>query len=209
MNSQIRIATKEDAPLFIEIKNRLPIKRTDGSTTTGGFLLGTDLKTYEHYIENSFCLVAEADSNIVGFGIVFTDEMLRKSDVWMRREQASWDINLKEYEEKKICYFEQLAFLQGHRKLVIRLAYQLVKWVFDQHYDALFTTTVNKPVVNLAAVPFIKIVSGVKAGNIDEIYPLIGEINSDIYVIESENFYTKTKEHALYPYIKRHSIPLP
>ncbi len=209
MNSNIRIATKQDAHSFMEIKNRLPIKRTDGSTTTGGFLLGTDLKTYAYYIENAFCLVAEVDGNVVGFGIVFTDKMLRESDVWIRREQASWYISLKEYEEKRICYFEQLAFLSGHRKLVIRLAYNLVKWVFDHHYDALFTTTVNKPVVNLAAIPFIRIVSGIKAGNIDEVYPLVGDINSDIYVIDAENFYAKTKEHALYPYIKRHSIALP
>lgn len=202
MKSRIRIAELQDAAAFVAIKDQLPIQRTDGSTTTGGFLLGTDLNTYEYYIENAFCLVAEVNNVIVGFGIIFPDEMLRSSDVWLRRKQADWFIDLAFWEDKKLCYFEQLAFLPGHKKQVILLAYNLVKWVFDLGYETLFTTTVKEPVLNLAAIPFINAVDGIKAGSIQEVYPKIGLINSDIYLIDSEAFDRKTKIHNLYPFFQ-------
>ncbi len=202
MKRRIRIAELKDAAAFVEIKDQLPIQRTDGTTTTGGFLLGTDLITYEYYIENAFCLVAEVDNVIVGFGIIFSDEMLRGSDVWLRRKQANWFINLADWEDNKLCYFEQLAFLPGYKKQVILLTYNLVKWVFDLGYDTLFTTTVKEPVLNLAAIPFINAVEGIKAGNIQEIYPKIGHIISDIYLIDSSVFDQTTKIHNLYPFFQ-------
>lgn len=208
MKSRIRIAEFHDAAAFVAIKDQLPIQKTDGSTTTGGFLLGTDLTTYQYYIENAFCLVAEVNNIIVGFGIIFPDEMLRSSDVWLRRKQANWFIDLADWEDKKLCYFEQLAFLPGNKKQVILLAYNLVKWVFDLGYETLFTTTVKEPVLNLAAIPFINAVDGIKAGNIMEMYPKIGLINSDIYLVESELFYQKTINHILYPFFQDNCLLL-
>ena len=206
MNSLLRRAKKEDAPSFIDIKNQLPITRTDGTTTTGGFLLGTDLKTYEQYIETCFCLVAEVNHQIVGFGIIFDDKMLRQSDIWQRRGVAQWSIDLKQYESGRLCYFEQLAFLEGHKRLVIQLAYNLVKWAFEKNHSVLFTTTVNKPITNLAAVPFIHAVAGIKAGNIDEVYPSVGPINSDIYIIKREEFYEKMASSVLASYLMLHTF---
>ena len=206
MKTSIRIAELRDAAAFVAIKDQLPITRTDGSTTTGGFLLGTDKETYKYYIENAFCLTAECNHKIVGFGIIFTDEMLRNSDVWLRRKQANWSIDLTDWEDKKLCYFEQLAFLPGNRKLVLLLAYNLVKWVFDLGYETLFTTTVKQPVLNLAAIPFINAVEGILAGNIMEVYPEIGLINSDIYLIESELFLANTERHILYPYFADNTL---
>lgn len=208
MKSRIRIAESRDASSFVAIKDQLPIERSDGSTTTGGFLLGTDLATYQFYIENAFCLVAECDDEIVGFGIIFSDIMLRNSDVWLRRKQANWFINLSDWEDNKLCYFDQLAFLPGHKKLVILLAYNLVKWVFDLGYETLFTTTVKEPVLNLAAIPFINAVDGILAGNIAEIYPKIGLINSDIYLIEANSYDWKTKTHNLYSFFQKNSTLL-
>ncbi|MBK7036265.1 MAG: hypothetical protein IPH42_07970 [Bacteroidetes bacterium] len=110
MKSRIRIAELQDAAAFVAIKDQLPIQRTDGSTTTGGFLLGTDLNTYEYYIENAFCLVAEVNNVIVGFGIIFPDEMLRSSDVWLRRKQANWFIDLAFWEDKNFVISNNLLF---------------------------------------------------------------------------------------------------
>ena len=208
MKSRIRIAEFRDAAAFVAIKDQLPMQKSDGSTTTGGFLLGTDLSTYEYYIENAFCLVSEVDNVIVGFGIIFPDEMLRISDVWLRRKQANWFINLSDWEDHKLCYFEQLAFLPGHKKLVILLAYNLVKLVFDLGYKTLFTTTVKEPVLNLAAIPFINAVDGILAGNIMEMYPKIGLINSDIYLIEAKSFDRKTRTHNLYAFFQNNSALL-
>lgn len=85
---------------------------------------------------------------------------------------------------------------------MILLAYNLVKWVFDLGYETLFTTTVKEPVLNLAAIPFINAVDGIKAGSIQEVYPKIGLINSDIYLIDSKAFDRKTKIHNLYPFFQ-------
>jgi hypothetical protein len=120
----------------------------------------------------------------------------------------TWYIDLPFYEKQNLCYFEQLAFLKGHKKAVLVLAYNLVKWLFDLGYTTLFTTTVNKPILNLAAIPFIEVVAGKKVGNIDEIYPVVGHINSDIYLVEAALFYQKTEAHSLYPFFKQHTIVL-
>lgn len=208
MNTIIRKAQVEDAEAFIAIKNQLPITLVDGETTTGGFLLGTDVETYRSYIETEYCLVAELNSEVIGFGIILSDKCLRESDVWEKRYDAKWNIDLSVYEEKRLCYFEQLAFLKGNRKSVLILAYNLVKWVFDKGYDTLFTTTVNKPILNLAAIPFIHAVSGIKAGNIDEVYPLIGQINSDIYLIEAEVFYEKVLTLPLSSFFQENTLSI-
>lgn len=208
MNTRIRKALPEDAPALVAIKEQLPMPATDDETQSGGFLLGTDEATYRFYIENAFCLVAEVDGSVVGFGILLPDAMLRASDVWQRRQQASWEINLALYENKKLGYVEQLAFLPGHRKLVISLAYNLLCWVFEQGYEVLFTTTVREPVLNLAAVPIILKGGGKKAGSIDEVYPVVGRICSDIYLVEKVWFEQFTQAHVLYPYFRAQKIQL-
>lgn len=196
MNRIIRVAHVEDAPAFIAIKNQLSFKNIDEETTKGGFLLGTTLENYQFYIENSYCLVAEIDKQIVGFGIIFNDTMVRQSDIWQKRKEVNWIVDIENYEHTKICYFEQLAFLEGHRKLAVNLAYQLAKWAFDNH-ETLITTTVREPIRNLAAVPFIKACNGKLIGLIDEYYENIGAIKSDVYCIEAQDFHKKTDNHSL------------
>ncbi|RYU94252.1 hypothetical protein [Emticicia agri] len=206
MNTRIRKAELNDTEAFIAIKNQLPISMVDGTTTKGGFLLGTDINTYRSFIENDYCLVAEVDTQVIGFGIILKDSTLRASEVWEKRSSADWFINLADYESQRLGYFEQLAFLKGHRKSVLILCYNLVKWVFEQGYETLFTTTVNKPILNLAAIPFIEAVDGIQAGNIDEFYPKIGQINSDIYLIEARTFLEKVKNLPLYPFFEANTL---
>lgn len=205
MKMEIRKARLEDASAFLEIKNQLPLTRSDGSMTTGGFLLGTDLATYRQYIEEAHCLVAEVEGQVVGFGIVLDDAFLRQTDIWTRRHEVQWAIPLAEYEARQLCYFEQLAFLPGHRRLVFRLAYNLLKWAFEAGGEYLLTTTVREPILNLAAVPFIEAVQGTKVGEIDEVYPLVGRIRSDIYLFSAEQFFIHTQNHALYPFLAAHT----
>jgi len=206
MSTIIRKAMLEDAAAFVQIKGQLPLTLTDGSSTKGGFLLGTDLKTYRNYIKNAYCLVATTEQSLVGFGILLPDRLLRESEVWKKRRHAAWYIDLSFYEKQNLCYFEQLAFLPGHRKTVIKLSYNLVKWAFEEGHQTLFATTVNKPVLNLAAIPFIKAAGGIHAGNIDEVYPHIGPINSDIYLMASREFFQKAEAHPLYPLFKETTL---
>lgn len=206
MNTRIRKATLNDAEAFMAIKDQLPISMADGTTTKGGFLLGTDIDTYRQFIENEYCLVAEVDTQVVGFGIILKDFTLRASEIWEKRTSADWFINLADYEWQQLAYFEQLAFLKGHKKAVLILCYNLMKWVFEQGYETLFTTTVNKPILNLAAIPFIEAAGGIHAGNIDEFYPKIGQINSDIYLIERKIFSVKVKSLPLFPFFEANTF---
>lgn len=206
MSIKIRKARTEDVKGFMDVKNQLPFKYTDENTTTGGFLLGTNEETYLNYIQNDYCLVAEKDEQIIGFGIVLKDESVRKSDVWERRKEANWTIDIDDYEEEKICYFEQLAFLKGYSRQVLRLAYHLVSYAFKQGHQHLFTTTVKFPITNLAAVPYILKASGNKVGNIDEIYPIIGRIQSDIYLINAKEYFPTIEKSNIYSFFQQNFI---
>ncbi len=205
--NNIRLAKDTDTDSFLKIKNQLPLIMSDGKISQGGFLLGTDKNTYLKYIQESLCMVAEVDGEVVGFGIIINNTQLRDSDIWQRRHQADWLINIDEYEEKNLCYFEQLAFLKGHRILMIRMVYQMMKMIVNEGVEFMFTTTVHKPIINLAAVPFILSVEGKKAGSIDESYPIIGDILSDIYIIDLSYFQKKLHTHTLYPYLQKFENP--
>lgn len=180
----------------------------DGSTSTGGFLLGTNEDTYRQYIDTCYCAVAEHNDNVAGFAIIFPDDVVRRSDVWTRRHSATWHIPLHEYEDHSLCYFEQFAFLPGHRRTAVALAYNITRHAFAMGHHTMFATTVNKPVRNLAAVPFIKAVNGIHAGNIDETYPVIGHINSDIYMLQAQTFSHGVQAHPLRSFLTHHITDL-
>ncbi len=194
---KLRKARPEDATAMVAIKDQLPLTLSDGSTSTGGFLLGTDEATYREYINTSWCLVAEHEGRVIGFGIILPDAVLRASDIWLRRNEAAWQEDIAAYERQQLCYFEQFAFLRGHRRTAIALAYHLTMWACDAGCETLFTTTVRKPVLNLAAVPFVYAAGGHKAGCIDEIYPVVGQILSDIYVVPTAAFRANAAAHPL------------
>ncbi len=206
MNDGIRVAITADAEHFLAIKKQLPLQIPNSETSSGGFLLGTDIATYRYFIENAYCLVAQSKGDVVGFGILLPDRLLRKSDLWLRRHQVNWEIDLNGYSAKPICYFEQLAFLPGHRRLAIALAYHMVLTAFAEGHTLLITTTVRKPVCNLAAVPFLLAAGGHKVGCIDEVYPDIGAILSDLYFLEADVFLAAAKSHPLYDFVQRYHI---
>ncbi len=197
-NIKIRKAILEDADSFVKIKNHLPMNLSEEKSSKGGFLLGTTVEEYKFYIETSLVLVVEDDNKVIGFGIILLDHIIRESSLWKKREEVTWFIDFKRYENIELSYFEQLAFLPGYKYWPTRLAYQILKESFDNGAKALITTTVKKPVKNMAALPLIKIAHGVLAGNINETHPSVGEINSDIYIIDSENFYKYVPIHPLF-----------
>lgn len=206
MSTILRKAIPGDEYAFVAIKDQLPLTMSDGTTSTGGFLLGTNAATYREYINSSYCLVAEQAGQPIGFGIIFPDEVLRSSDIWQRRHTASWNIELSAYENRSLCYFEQFAFVTGHKRTAVLLAYNIARWAFGMGHQVMFTTTVNKPIRNLAAIPFINAADGCHAGNIDETYPVIGHINSDIYMLEAEQFYINAAKHPLYPFVQANTF---
>jgi hypothetical protein len=198
---KIRISQITDAQAFIDIKNKLPISNSEDETTTGGFLLGTNIETYRFYIEQAFCLSLVNDEAVLGFGIVLKDAMVKQSELWEKRKLVDWTIDISAIESKKICYFEQLAFLKGNGQYSIAVAYRLLCKAFETH-DVLLTTTVEKPISNLAAVPYILGVGGKKIGSIDEIYPEVGDINSNVFMVTKADFYKYAKASSLYRFVE-------
>ena len=204
---KIRKSLITDAEGFIEIKNRLSLKpENESKTSTGGFLLGTDLETYRFFIRNYYCLSCEVNNKLVGFSIVLPDNILKSTELWTKRNSVKLEIDLKEIENSNIIYFEQLAFLPGYSKLALATAYNSVKPAFENGAQYLLTTTVNKPITNMAAVPFILNSGGKKIGSINETYPVIGNIISDIYLLKSEDFTENVKKSALYKFLQSSEI---
>lgn len=206
MNQTIRKSIIQDAQYFVSIKNKLPLPSGNENSTKGGFLLGTDIDTYQFYIENGHCLTAVVAGQIVGFGIVLPNHLVKKSELWEKRKSVDWNIDINDLEHSTVSYIEQLAFLKGHRKLSILLSYNLANTAFNNGSYFMLTTTVKKPTLNLAAIPFIKAIGGTLIGNIDETYPTVGNINSDIYLIDKTTFYKKVKQLSFYAFLKSNEL---
>ncbi len=69
MSLTIRRSEYDDAKHFVTIKEML-VFNNEKESRNGGFLLGSDEKTYREYISYQYCLTAEIDNKIVGFGII-------------------------------------------------------------------------------------------------------------------------------------------
>ena len=200
MTNKIRPALLKDAKAFIKVKDMLPLPWNQSSSSQGGFLLGTDLNTYQQYIQMGTCLTAVQNKAVIGFGIAFPNEVLKKSELWKKRHAVHWNnhINITLLENQRIAYLEQLAFLKGHQKTAVILAYQLIKKIFNDGADFVLTTTVKKPVTNEAALPLIRAAGGVKVCNLDEVYAKFGPINSDIHLIAKIEFEARCKKLSIF-----------
>lgn len=189
MSIIIRNGRIEDASHFVKIKERLSFSNSVQNTgRSGGFLLGCDEETYANYIRYGDSLVCLKNDKMIGFGILFPDEILRQSDLWRQRSGAQWEVDPTPYESLKLSYVEQLAFLPGNRYYSSMVAMLLADRAFKNQCEALVATTVIHPVKNVSALPYILAAGGFGAGTINELYPNIGEIRSRIYVILYNNF---------------------
>lgn len=206
MERTVRNAIAGDGESYVEIKRLLPFVDGGDSSTSGGFLLGTNMETYESYIGMGFCMSALHDEKVVGFGVIFPDEVIKQSELWNKKDEANWIVDVFELEKSKVAYIEQLAFLKGNSRLVLVLAYNMIRKAFDNDVDYVLTTTVKEPIENLAAIPLIKSVGGVLGGSINETYPEIGDIKSSIYLISKKNFCKSVSELSIYAWLKQNEI---
>src|SRR6185436_8571307 len=118
-------ATPADVATLVAIKRQLMIVPSPGPGTAdlsrGGFLLGSSAEQYAYFIEQANVLLLEGDGRPLGFAVTFPDELLRKSDLWTRREHINFDAALGDSPDDaalmveilsgRIGYFEQLALL--------------------------------------------------------------------------------------------------
>lgn len=207
MKRKIRKAILNDASAYLGINHKLPVvSEKDNATSTGGFLLGTDFETYQSYIDLGFCYTALAEDKIVGFGVMFPNETVKTSDLWMKRKNANWLIDIAKLEKCNISYIDQLAFLKGNSRSAIILAYNMIKHSFKFGSEYVITTTVREPMHNLAAIPFIKAAGGKVVGTIDEYYPVVGDIKSDLHLISAEAFYVAINKLSIYNWLRQNEI---
>ena len=152
----IRRATLEDIPTMIQIKESLAFDghSETATSTDGGFLLGADDKGYRTRISCGCSWVLDVDG-VKGFSIVLPDQALRMSELWHRRSEIEWSTTFDDLESKKLGYFDQLAVSKGAwRSHAPVLAITTVLDFLSLRPDYLLSTTVLKPVQNLAAATY-------------------------------------------------------
>lgn len=185
----LRKSISEDAAKFIELKQKLQMPKGE-ATSTGGFLLGTSLEQYHYFIKNDLVFVMEDEGMIAGFSIVLNYETLVGSELWVKKDAIDFPF-LPDgfFDDNRIAYYEQLAVLPGakYRTYGKQLALKNLLEGFKDH-DYFFTTVVKEPILNTAPLPFMRAVGFVEVGELDETYPVVGDIKSRIFFLQKEAF---------------------
>jgi hypothetical protein len=193
MQIAIRTAVPADAAALLAIKEQLRLDLEHATDKhLGGFLLGTSLDEYRRFIECDDVLVAECAEprQVVGFAIALRHATLADSALLQRAAQAQWENAFRlKFDAQRFAFFEQLGMLPDPAYLVYAkyLAFAIT-WRILRTHEALFTTVLQYPFVNTAALSFIKIVGFEWVGLIDEVYPEVGRIKSDVYYLERAAF---------------------
>ena len=183
----IRPATFKDIPAMIQVKESLAFTDPTETSTDGGFLLGADEKGYLARISCGCSWVLDVDG-VKGFSIVLPDQALRMSELWQRRTDIEWSKTFDDLESKQLGYFDQLAVSKGTwRTHAPILAITTVLDFLSLEPDYLLSTTVLKPVQNLAAVPYLQYLGASRVGKIDEMDPNVGQLLSEVWLAKQES----------------------
>ena len=202
MPTRIRPARPDDAPALLEVKRALRLTGT--APQRGGFLLGTTLEGYRAFIERDLVLVAE-DTSVVGFAIVLGHDTLTRSDLWARAAQADLAVPAEAVLARgRVAYVEQLAMLPGfeHRVYAKYLAFQALRDAFGRH-ATVFTTVVREPIPNAAVLPFLEVTGFERVGRIEETYPEVGRVLSDIHALTLEAFAARLERADFRAFVRK------
>lgn len=190
---RLRHATSSDLDSILKIKEALKISRVEEKQTNEGFLLGSSPEFYLEMIEHGIAQVVEShtDGIVYGVGFALPWDMLKLTEVWQKRKLATWrGTLLDDLEGGKPGYIEQLAVLPGQslRFLAPGLGLSLVEQLFNQGHTHILATTVLEPVKNTAAIKLLRLIHALPAGDIEEHYPLIGRILSQIHCVSLHEY---------------------
>ena len=201
----IRPALCSDIETMLNIKKKLVFQESNGVSTHGGFLLGTDAEGYRLRILQKHTWVID-DNGVKGFSIILPDQALRSSDLWLRRNEVQWSIDSQPIENSRLGYLDQLAVLPGPwRSLAPVLAIVTLMNFMRDRPDYILSSTVIKPVTNMAAVPYLKFLGGKQVGVLDEVDPVIGQLVSDIWLsprLDIETFLNTPPSTAIASYVQ-------
>ena len=202
----IRPAKLSDVEDMLEVKRSLAFSQTGGVSTRGGFLLGTDADGYRSRISQHLTWVID-DNGVKGFSIVLPDQALRAAEIWGRREEVQWTIDPQPIESCTLGYYDQLAVMRGKwRRLAPVIAIVSIMDFMRTNPDYLLSSTVVKPVTNLAAVPYLQFLGGKKVGVLDEVDPTVGQLVSDIWLAPRQtimHFLTTPPSPAIANYVQQ------
>ena len=183
----IRPATITDIPAMIKVKESLAFEQHSESSSEGGFLLGANEQGYQARISFGYTWVLDVDG-VKGFSILLPDQALRMSELWHRRTNIEWSRGFEDLEDKHLGYFDQLAVAKGPwRTYAPILAITTIIHFLSSNPDYLLSTTVLKPVQNLAAVPYLQYLGAKAVGKIDETDPNVGQLLSEVWLAEQSS----------------------
>lgn len=190
---RLRSGVTGDAEAMLAVKRRLRMQPDPGGGTSsrGGFLLGSTRAQYEALLTDAHVDVLLDGAAVVGFVTALPDAALRASDLWRRRDQIAGDHGalgadgLAALETRRLGYIDQLAVLPApqYRLCGPALAYRALKRLFDAGSELVFATVVTRPVRNLATLPMLTAVGALRIGTIEEEYPEAGRVTSDVYCV--------------------------
>jgi len=155
----------------------------------GGFLLGSDRDQYREHVSHGRVMVSQGrDGGIDAFSVVLDDDALRASELWEQRRHADVAAQLvARFERARLAYFDQLVARPGRAWASARLAFHHMVDAMRRH-DALLATTVVEPVVNGAALPFLREIGFEVIGHVSEAYPGIGRLRSAVHLLTRDAF---------------------
>jgi GNAT superfamily N-acetyltransferase len=181
---KIRPARPGDVEGMLRIKRELKLDPA-GDAPGGGFLLGATREQYGFLVANAQVLaLADDDGALGGFAIALPNAVLRSTDLWARRRSIQWgDGNWDALEDARVAYFDQLAVRPGrrHRTYAPALALAALQRLATTGHQHLFATVVREPVMNLASPPLLHAIGAARVGSIEEHYPEVGRVVSDVY----------------------------
>lgn len=189
---QVRPGRVDDLQTILKIRAALPMPRS-AQTTDGGFLLGSPPEQYLGYLQNNLVWILQVQGEAVAFCVAFPDHLLRASEFWQRRAQIRWirPEEASQIEGQRIAYLDQLAAIPSPktRFWTIALALRVLDELFAGNdafagHDLCVTTTVLEPVCNRAAWNFLDRAGAKRLGDLDEHYPVVGDIRSAIFCID-------------------------
>lgn len=189
MSLGLRAAVLADVEAIVDLKSQLRMHADgDGATSSrGGFLLGAAPEGYAALIADGRTQVLVDGGRVVGFAAGLGDAALRASPLWQRRGQIAGAVPPTALEALTIGYLDQLAVLPDpkYRPCAAALAYHAIAGLFAEGCALVVTTVVSRPVRNLASRGLLAAAGALQIGTLDEDYPGVGTITSDVFALRA------------------------
>ncbi|MBZ0216801.1 MAG: hypothetical protein K8F25_09630 [Fimbriimonadaceae bacterium] len=186
----VRPAKSGDVHDILAIKTALSIRPDQAPHSGGGFLLDSDVERIRRHIEEDILLVVEDpdDKRLAGFALVFRHETVM-SDIWPRRGKAALNISEEFLTQAKVSWFDKLGMRTGlqYRRHAPLLALKATQLALEEH-TLIGAAVMTNPAPNVNSLRLLGKAGFQTIGSITEDYPGVGNMTSDIYVVDRETF---------------------